>query len=242
MKLIERVELLEKEMGMVKQSVMTLTQQMTMVGNRLSQPDPMMQMIAQKSIGIEQSVASMGKTMGAMAEELTETGVLDGTAVMVRIRRTEDDNAKNQVLNLKKEEIIEESDEVGERSLVVISQEVENSKTETTTVISEYNLIGMNSPAVNQVWKGVLLGKKVGETVKGIENSDETEILTVKEIYELSEKNVEGEGEAQLDSEVDEAEHSDGMVDNQEGQEDAIEYGDSEELFAEEGTQTEQGV
>lgn len=195
-------------MSSTLERIQKLEEQMAQVVARLSNPDPMIQMLMNKSIGIEQSVAAMGKTLSAVSEELTENGVMDGASVMARLRRGEDDANRQNVKTLLDQDVIESTDVVSPVSVVVLEQKIINTKTGEATLISSYNLIGMNSPITSPVWKDSLLGKSVGDTVKGIDGNDEEEILTVKEIYVLKERDVEGEEEPEAPAQTEESETS----------------------------------
>ena len=180
---LERIQKLEESMAQVVAKVTT--------------PDPMLQMMMNKSVGIEQSVAAMGKMLSAISEELSETEVLDSLNVMARLRSAEDDAGRDNVKALLAQNIIEVSDVIDDSSLVAIEQKIINTESGESRVIASYNLIGMNSPATSAVWKDSLIGKKIGDTVKGINSNTEEEILTVVEVYGIKEREVEGEGEGE---------------------------------------------
>ena len=178
---LERIENLEKQVEMLL--------------NRSGSTDPMVQMVINKAVGIEQAVTSMGKMLSAITEELSSTGQLDSLAVMTRLRKADDENGRQNIKVLLKNDVIEEVEVIDEMAMVVIGQKIINTETGETKVISEYNLIGMNHPMVNPVWKDSLLGKTKGETVKGMTGNNEEEVLTVLEIYGIKEKEVQGESE-----------------------------------------------
>ena len=180
-------------MSSTLERIQQLEESLSKVVAKITSPDPMTQMLSNKVLGIEQSVTSMGKTLSAVAEELTETGVMNGTSVMARLRRAEDESSRNNVKGLLSEKVIETAEEVDGASLVAVEQKIINTSTGDVTILAEYNLISMNSPATDPAWKTSLIGKKAGETVKGLADGSEEEILTIKEIYKISEKEVEGE-------------------------------------------------
>lgn len=180
-------------MSSILERIEKLEESMSQVVAKVTSPDPMVQMLSNKTLGIEQSVTSMGKTLSAVAEELTEIGVMNGTSVMARLRRAEDETSRNNVKGLLQEKVIEVAEKVDGASLVAVEQKIINIDSGEVTVLAEYNLISMNSPVTDPAWRTSLIGKKVAETVKGITDGSEEEILTIKEIYKISEREVEGE-------------------------------------------------
>jgi len=180
-------------MASTLERLQVLEEQMQQVVQRLSQPDSMVQMLMNKTIGIEQSVASLGKTLSAVAEELTETDVMSSVGVMARLRKNEDETSRQNVKALLGSETIEPTDTVTLSSLVALEQKIINTATGKVDIISEYNLVGMNSAVIEPVWRDALQGKTVGDTVTGTSAGEEEEVLTVKEIYSLREKESAGE-------------------------------------------------
>jgi len=183
MSTLERIQKLEESMGQVVA--------------RVTQPDQMLQMAMNKIVGIEQSVASLGKTLTAVTEELAETETLNSMNVMIRLRRSEDESSRSNVESLLSQDIIEVSDVVSDDSLVALEQKIINMDSGESTVLAEYNLIGMASPVTSVVWKDSLLGKSVGDTVKGTNEGAEDELLTVIAIYSVKEKEVIGDSTKQ---------------------------------------------
>ena len=176
------LERLNKAEGTIEQLVM-----------QVSNPDPMLQMALNKIVGLEQSMVAMGKTLAAVTEELSETEVLNSTNVMARLRQAEDQSSRDNVKALLDQEVIEPSSAIGPSSLVAIEQKILNTESGETTTIAAYHLIGMKSPQTNQVWVDSLLGKVVGDTVRGVDGTNEQEVLTVLEIYSIKERDVQGE-------------------------------------------------
>lgn len=168
----------------------------SVVGN----PDPMTQMIANKLLGLERAVAQMGKTLAAVSDELTETGIMDGVSVMARLRQQEDENAKTHVKMLLDQGVIRHSDKVNGKSLVVINQNIVNTTTGSVMTVSGYNLIGMNSSSSNMAWKDALMGKSKGDTINGLSDDTEQEVVSVIEIYEITETPTEKEESADYDN------------------------------------------
>lgn len=217
-------------MSSTLERIKKLEESMEQVVNKITSPDPMLQMTMNKTIGIEQSVAAMGKTLAAVTEELSETGVLNSASVMARLRKAEDQSARDNIKALFTQNIIEESEVVDEASLVAVEQKILNTETGESTVISSYNLVGMRSPITNPVWKDSLLGKTVGDTVKGVDGTSEQEILTVLEVWAVQEREVEGEPQVPPQTETDSvAEDTDTDTDNEaDGSDEEISF-DSED-------------
>lgn len=180
-------------MSSITERVAKLEETVQQLVARVASPDPMIQMIVSKTQGIEQSVTSLGKTFAAVTEELTESGTLDGSAVMSRLRDYEDKSSMTNVKNLLNDNIIESSDIVSPHSLVVIEHKISNTKTSESITVSNYNLVGLGSPATNPAWKEGLIGKTAKEIFTFMVSPDTSEIITIKEIYSIVERSVDGE-------------------------------------------------
>lgn len=157
--------------------------------------NPMFQMLAEKVVGIEQSMVTISKTLAAISEELIETNVLKSDGVMARLRDAQDAEQINQIKSLKEADMLESASEIGPQSIVVVRHNLLDTETGEVKVLSNYRLVSMAHPTTNQVICSNLLGKKVKETVEGMVTQTKKDIITVKEIFSLKETSRPGEGE-----------------------------------------------
>lgn len=155
--------------------------------------NPMFQMLAEKVVGIEQSMVAISKTLAAISEELIETGVLKSDGVMARLRDGQDAEQINQIKSLTEADMLEPATEVGEQSIVVVRHSLLDTETGEVKVLANYRLVSMAHPTTNQVIRSNLLGKKVKETVEGMVTQTKKDIITVKEIFSLKETQRQGE-------------------------------------------------
>lgn len=149
--------------------------------------------LANKLASLEQVVASMGKTLAALSDELTSTKVLDSKAVLTRLRDVEDNNARRHMDSLLANGYYEESTGAVEQdSLVVVSHTVVLPD-DTKDVTSNFTIISMLSGAVDPKFKDLLLGKHTGDVFKGEENENGFEEFKVVHVFKLADKTVAAE-------------------------------------------------
>ena len=177
----ERIEKLEKGVDRALKSAMNI--------------DGMAQNLVQNVMSLEQSYASLAKTLAAVIGELESTKVLDGAAVMRRIRESDEASDRQRVKDMLDQNIIRASEVVANSSLVVVKQaalEV-GPQGSRTVPITDYRTLEMPSIFVPEETRKLLLDKRVGDTVevKRDARNGITTVLTatVIEVYEL----VEGE-------------------------------------------------
>lgn len=198
---LERLEALENDVQQIKEFLSTFD----------PNNNPLVQMVAEKSVGIEQSMISISKTLAAITEELIETKVLKSEGVMVRMRDAQDGEQVNQIKSLKEAKMLEPATEIGEASIVVVKQQLVDTKTGDVKVLSNYRIVSMSHPTTNQVIRSNLLGKTVKGTVEGNVDADRKDIITVKEIYNLKETEVQGEQPEAQAEQTEEAQAEDGV-------------------------------
>jgi len=158
--------------------------------------------LMQKATAVEQSYASLAKTVTALVAELVDKNVVDDHAVMSRIRDIDEKAERERVQAMLKEKIIKTSEEIGENSLVAIKQAVVETDTEKGTrekLVANYRLIEMGAqfsiPEVKERLKGLRVGNTI--EVNREEKDGVVSILnaTVLEIYDIAQgERVEGEG------------------------------------------------
>ena len=176
---IERIESLEHNLDVVKKMV--------------ASADGMAQHAVQTSMAIEQTIMSLAKTVSAVVTELQENKIIDSSAVMRRIRKSDEASDRERVKAMVDQKVIKATDVVTSGSLVVIKQgALEISSQGSRSVdITDYRTIEMPSTLVNDDTRKILLDKKVGETVEVKRDVTEgiTTVLTatILEVYELME-------------------------------------------------------
>lgn len=186
MSTMERIDNLEKDLT-------DTTNLVTRITDSSNQLLGAYQVSIQKLTALEQSLASLAKTLAAVSVVLINNGVIKSEDVMVQLRQSEDKDQQDRVHSLLKDGVIKSEDVIGPDSLVSVSQKVVDTADGKVNVISNYTFFSVNHPSVKEDLKVKLLGKKVGETVEGKVDGSKTELIMVKEIYSVVEKEIKGE-------------------------------------------------
>ncbi len=198
MSTLDRIDQMEKDIASLKEGFTDFSAQINEVKAILMDPNgQLIQMVAQRSANLEQHITTLAKTLAALSDELIQTEVVTSDAVMNRLRDAQDRDYYNQVQSLKDQQIVQEAAVVGPDSLVVISQAVLDTQTGETKEVSNYRLIPMGNPMVNPSLKENLQGKEVGQSIDGNVDDVKKEIITVQEIYNLTNRDVVGETQEQ---------------------------------------------
>ncbi len=180
MSTLERIEQIEKDLAEVKSIL-------------LDPNNPLLQLVAQRTASTEQSMVTLGKTLSALTDELISNGTVSSDAVMNRLRDAQDRDYHTQIKSMKDSGMLASAEVVSEDSVVVITQHVVDTSTGEMTTVSNYRLVPMGNPMVNPALRDNLLGKLVGGTIDGSVSDVKKEIITIKEIYNLADKEVSGE-------------------------------------------------
>jgi len=176
---LERLESLEAELGTTKE--------------RIGQFEQSFSFLAQRLMSMEQTIASVAKTMAALITELEEAKVITDKGVMSKIRKMDDEASQGRVTELVKANIIKSTETVDATSLVVVTQHILelNGNLEE---ISGYRIVEMPGQNTPEEVRQDFLGKKIGDKVEMPSGStDRTVIVTVKEIYNVVEGERQGE-------------------------------------------------
>lgn len=124
--LVTHVPNLSQDIGYVKQDIQQLSDAIKNVVNtvtkRTKDLGDMDNMIITRMMGLEQSYSSIAKTLTAVVSELSDSKVLDQSAVMTRIRKGEENLDKQRIANMLQMKIIQPIEVVAKDSLIVISQ------------------------------------------------------------------------------------------------------------------------
>jgi hypothetical protein len=147
-------------------------------------------MLADKTVGLEQATASIGKTLAALSDELTSTKALDSKAVLNRLREAEDNNARRQINSMLSSGYLEQSNTVEQDSLVVVAHAI-SLPDGTSDTTSSFTIVSMLSGAADPKLKELLLGKNAGDVFKGEEDETGYEEFTIMHVFKLASKTVE---------------------------------------------------
>lgn len=159
-----------------------------------------------RQMALEQSLTSLAKTITALSEELSSrlpNGDDFGTAVVARIRKMDERAEQARVQHLLQLKVIEEAQESGGESLVVVSQEYIPAQG-AAEVVGDYIVLEMPSDGLSKEIKDMFKGKRVGDVVSDQQRDASGNAVgeirsTVKQIFNLS-KLAESQGEASQES------------------------------------------
>lgn len=139
-------------------------------------------LVVNKIMAIEQSLASLAKTVTAMAMELEESGHLSSDKVYERMRLFDENEEKTRVSKMIGAGAIKKVDLVGENSILVVSQKVKLPD-ESIKNIADYRVYELTSPFNDKKTIELFVGKVTGDVV---EITSENGLLstTILEVYE----------------------------------------------------------
>jgi hypothetical protein len=170
---LERLELLEKKFEQIEV--------------KYNKDGQAFEMLAKKELELEQGLTSIAKTLAGLVSALSDKKVVADEEIISRIRRMDEEEERKRLGFLKSSNIIRKSESVQTDSLVVISQALMTTDGSIKN-ISDFRIIEMplyNNKANDKVFLA-LIGKKVKESFQlPGNNSNETVLVTVQEIYEL---------------------------------------------------------
>lgn len=156
--------------------------------------------VIQKAMAVEQSYASIAKTITALVAELVEEKVVDDHKILDRIRKMDEKAEKDRIQAMLEQKVIKPAEEVGDMSLVAIKQviiETSEEKGKREVPVGDYRLIEVGAPYTPEATREKLKGLKTGCTVEvnKEEKDGVTSVLnaTVLEIYNLVEGERQGE-------------------------------------------------
>jgi hypothetical protein len=161
-KVVQDMTRINSDLAQVSQAIKLVSENNIKRTNDLAQMD---NMVITRLMGLEQSYASLSKTLAAIISELSDSKVLNQNAVMVRLRKSDEAADKARIEQLIELKMISPSEEVSQDSLIVVSQEF-NLKSGETDLVAEYRSFELSSPMVEEEVKKSYIGKKIGEVVE----------------------------------------------------------------------------
>lgn len=205
MSTLERIEQLEKELNAAKTQLAALqlaaeTQNAT-AGHEDGNTRQVAELANSRSLALEVSLTELAKTVTALAAVLADSKLIDSQAVMDRIIKMNQDEDEREIKNLVERKLLIKSDQVKPHSFVVASHTIVNlTDPGSSKLVMEKRLLRLPTPLVSNQLRADMIGRKVGDQVQ-INKSDDgkVHVLTVKEIFDLNEKEVVQLGEASGD-------------------------------------------
>lgn len=201
---LERIEDAEKQLKSLGVAVSALQMAKDVSGIAQEQEDGNTKAVAQlannRSLSLEISLTELAKTITALTACLIEAKVVTGQAIMDRIIKMNQDEDMKEIDNLVESKLLIKSNEVKPHSFVIASHTIVDLKNpESSKLVMEKRVLRLPTSLVSEQLRKDLTGRKVGDQVQVNKTDDgKVHVLTVKEIYDLNEKEVVQMGEAAL--------------------------------------------
>ena len=169
------------------------------INKRTSDLGQMDNMIITRLMGLEQSYASITKTIAATISELTNSKVLNQAAVMNRLRLSDESSEKERVSQLLQMKVIQEVDESAPNSLLVVSQvfKFNQPSDEPDDLVADYRTVDLSSSELTEETRLNYVNKKIGDVVS-LDCGDGILYTTIITIYNHVKAQVQGETELSL--------------------------------------------
>ena len=196
---LERIEYLEKSLKSLSEQVELFKTTSTGVSSnfKISQAAELASLSNNRSLSLEVSLTELAKTVTAIAGELTEKNIVTGKDIMNRILKINESEDNSEIENLVSRGILLVSDEIKPHSFTVVSHTIINTDNpEESEMVMERRLLRLPTPLVSESLKQDLLGRKIGDQVQVHKDQNgQIHILTIKEVYDLNEKELVQKGE-----------------------------------------------
>lgn len=190
---------LEQDTSSLRESINRISEAVANVNkamvNRTNSLNSNLGMLSGNLKVLEDTVSFYSQSLGALVVELVDSEVISPDAIRQRVQDSEDASVKDAVEQSIKIGALKEADQVGEDTLVVVSQVFVKSDG-TEQKVSGYKAFESAGEALSKETKEAFLGKKVGET---IEFTEEGGVLksTVLAVYNHVEVKKDGESQQQ---------------------------------------------
>lgn len=165
-----------------KQNVERTNQIFTMIGEKQD-------LVVQRIMAIEQTIASLGKMLTATLSELADNHELNYNNVSARVRKYDESQEQERVRQLVQFGSIQAVEEVSDKSLIVVSQKFNAKETGEETTVAEYRVYEVNSPLNSKEEVSKYVGKRSGDSVT-VELEDGTLTTTILEVYSQTEVDI----------------------------------------------------
>lgn len=189
-KMIQDFSRLSDEMKQINQAVKNVVDAINKRTGELAQVD---NMVITRQMALEQSLASLSKTCAAMVAELSETKTLDQNAVMVRMRKSDEDMDKKRVERMIEQKVLAEGTAITKESLIVVSQ-IFTAKDGTVDVVADFRSIDMSSPEIDDETRENYIGKVTSDEVE-LNLEDGVLKTTILQVYSYVQVYAESKGE-----------------------------------------------
>lgn len=161
-KLESKLNALEKMMQAMGEANRQLTDRTGQVLNDTAQKQDL---VISKIMSIEQSFATLAKTLNAVVSELDETGKINSNNVVKRIRDMDEYAEAERVRSMLNAGAIAPADLVSENSMLVVAQNLKKQDGEEITVAT-YRVYELTSPLQTKETVDMFVGKKEGDVVE----------------------------------------------------------------------------
>jgi hypothetical protein len=193
---LERIEQLEKDLKIAKDQIAALQLNADAKSAEAGHENGSIRQVAElansRSLSLEISLAELAKTLTALAAVLAEKKLIESQEIMDRIIKMNQDEDEREINGLLKQKLLLKSDQVKPHSFVVASHTiVDLANPASSKLVMEKRLLRLPTPLVSNQLREDLVGRKVGDQVQ-INKSDDgkVHVLTIKEIYDLNEREV----------------------------------------------------
>jgi hypothetical protein len=150
-------------------------------------------MLVTRLMGLEQSYASLSKTLGAIVSELSDSKILNQESVMARLRKGEEAADKERTEQMVQLKVLQEAPEILPDSLIVVAQTYTD-KEGKVDLIAEYRSMELSSPMIDEETRKNYVGKKANDVVE-LNLEDGVLKTTILQVYSYVQKFAEGQAE-----------------------------------------------
>jgi hypothetical protein len=183
----------------VKQITKACENLITVINKRTGDLAQVDNIIITRQMALEQSLASLSKTAAAMVAELSETKVLNQEAVMLRMRKSDEELDKQRVEKMIEQKVLKEAETITNDSFIVVSQEFTYADGK-VDVVAEFRSYDMTNPELDEDTKKNYVGKRKNDTVE-LNLEDGVLRTTVLQVYDYVQVYAESNGEDQAKDE-----------------------------------------
>lgn len=183
---------LRKDLATLTKAIQNITEGVNVRVKNLNEQN---NAIITRCMGLESSFASLSKMFAAVVTELSESKVLDQKKVMVSLRKSQEDNDREQIEGMIKLKVIEDSPAIDAESVVIVAQTfTPKDESKPAEIISEYRVLNFANPELEKDTKQNYLGKAANDVVN-LNLEDGVLSTTIVQVYSYVKIYAKGEGE-----------------------------------------------